>query len=500
MSLTYEVMIDRLNAGDFLDPYDDVSERVLANPGLSVEWGRDQARSLAPPMIGACSFALNNQDGAISSEDGSSPWYQLLKPNRPFRASASRGDPIPYRSSLAYHTATPYRGVDWFPLFSGYTNGIRQLPAIGQRTVEFDAIGMAARLQRTTISLPLSTNIRTDQAVTEVLDEVGWPADKRTLSTGDTTLREWWVNERTAWAVLVELLASEGPGATMYEDPYGYLHFENRNYRTLASRSTTSQATFYDTADGGDLYHIAIEYDSHWEDIFNRATLDTKRRELQSLQVVWTLGESISPAAGTPIEIRIKTTDPFQDAVAPVLTTDYTVTGGTVSTAISWTDAASTVLTVTNTSGTPVVSDLQLRAKPYTVIGETTLEASTTLESDADDQTHVIAAWPEMDFNQAGAVLASAVSRYFRVRPRISITAVNADETHETALLNLRVSDRITVVDDHLGLNADLYIERIRYSATAGGRIMATFDCEPVYEFPGAAWDSAIWDTSLWGV
>lgn len=500
MTLTYRVEIDRLNAGDFLDPYDDVSERVLANPGLSIEWGRDAARSLAPPMVGACSFTLNNQDGVLSSEDGASPWYQLLRPNRAVRVSAMRGTPIPYRSSLDYRTATPYRGVDWFPLFSGYTNDLRHQPAIGQRTVEFDAIGTAGRLQRATISLALSTNLRTDQAVTQVLDAVGWPADKRVIAVGDATLREWWVNERKAWEVLAELLASEGPGAAMYEDPYGFFHFENRNYRTLTARSTTSQATFYDSPIGGSLYHVDVDYDPHWEDVFNRATITTKRRQLQTERVVWTLGESISPAAGTPIKIRIKTSDPFKDAITPVLTTDYTVAGGTVSMAITWTAAASTLLTVTNTSGAPVVSNLQMRAKPYTVIGETTLEEPTTLEADADDQTHVIPAWPEMDYNQAGALLASAQTRYFRVRPRISVTVVNVNEAHETAILDLGVSDRITVYETHLGLNADMWIERVRYSATAGGRLQATFDCEPVVDFPGAPWDQAIWNTSLWGL
>ncbi|HKV71934.1 MAG TPA: hypothetical protein VJN62_11845, partial [Gemmatimonadales bacterium] len=66
--------------------------------------------------------------------------------------------------------------------------------------------------------------IRTDQAIALVLDAAGWPSGKRALSPGDTTLLFWWADERSAWELLVELLASEGPG-TLYEDGDGVLPF-----------------------------------------------------------------------------------------------------------------------------------------------------------------------------------------------------------------------------------------------------------------------------------
>jgi len=52
------VGIDWNDDADYSDTGEDVSTRVLANPGIAIDRGRDQVRSLAPPMAGAATFDL----------------------------------------------------------------------------------------------------------------------------------------------------------------------------------------------------------------------------------------------------------------------------------------------------------------------------------------------------------------------------------------------------------------------------------------------------------
>lgn len=76
------------------------------------------------------------------------------------------------------------------------------------------------------VSTSLYRNISTSEAVNLLLDKLKWPADKRRIDKGKVTLDSWFVVNESAFKVISELVAAEGPHASFYEDENGNLVFE----------------------------------------------------------------------------------------------------------------------------------------------------------------------------------------------------------------------------------------------------------------------------------
>lgn len=507
-TVSYDVRVDWA-----LDGYggvpDDISCDVLAGPGMEIEYGRDAARSFAPPMVSAARLAVDNNDRTYSPEFAGSPLYQSLRPGRPVRIQASSGTADAYRAPTAYRETDPYRGTTVYPLFVGALDTIEQRPNWGDRSVAMTFLGSAATLLRKVIAVPVYQSITTGQAVGLALDAAGWPAALRSIAIGETQLRWWWAEERPCWDALVEVLASEGAGAMLYEDTEGVIHFENRNWRLSSLRSTTVQAIFSDLSDGtpgpppAELWYADLRYTPHWEDVVGRVTMPITQRVLDaSPSVVWKLGTPYSMnVIGQPNVITARPSDPFLAAIAPAAGTDYTVSGGTATVALSSSDGRVARITLTATSGSPVVSNLQLRAQALRSVGDTIIEASP--QDPPYDKTLELRGWPEIDPNHAQSVLNSIYARYGNSIPRIEVDVVNGTPAHVRACLGLRISDRVTIKNRHLGLDRDCYIEAIRHSVRAGGLHVTTFSCEVVTAVGGvggAVWDAAVWNAAVWGV
>jgi hypothetical protein len=243
-----EVLVSWDGSGNFDGPDDDVTADVAIDPGIVLDEGRDGAQTLAPPKIGAGGFELHNDEGTYSQERADSPVYQRVTPTRPVRFQASHGERRLYRSHTPYRAHLPYRGLGVWPLGRHLIDDISQATDFGNRRVKLGTLGYETVLTRATVTVAVQANIRTDQAVTLLLDAAGWPSDKRSIAPSDTTLLYWWCDERSPWDALLELLGAEGPG-TFYVDRDGVFHWENRNYRTITTRSTTSQASFFDRDD-----------------------------------------------------------------------------------------------------------------------------------------------------------------------------------------------------------------------------------------------------------
>ena len=147
----------------------------------------------------------------------------------------------------------------------------------------------------------------------------------------------------------------------------------------------------------------------------------------------------------------------------PALTTDYTVTGGTVTVSLAATSGLVAFITVTATSGTPTVSGpggtggLQLRAQPRWRPGETTVQNSVDASASITKFSPVpgvpiprvydVGGWPEIGVAHAQAVCDSWVNRYMVQRPSVELTLRNADDAHVRQILERTVSDRITLTE-----------------------------------------------------
>jgi hypothetical protein len=525
-------------SGTFAGAYDDVTARVASEPGLTIDVGKDGARTLDPPKVRAVDFELFNDDGRFSQERADSPVYQLVLPGRPVDISIRLGAADYYDGADAYDADDFYDGIATYSMVSATIDDISETSAYGNRRVSFNCLGIEHTLVEGTITVGVMTAPRIDQCVTAILDAVGWPSGQRAISIADTTLLYWWCDERAPWDALTELARSEGAGAALYVEG-GVIHFENRNYRTVASRSTTSQATFFDTAleevgpgmvytyddpyDADDLYDgqtsglwfTDFSYDPGFRQIRNRATYTTRQRVAGTPgTVVWSYGASLALAASQSVTLIARPNDPFTAAITPTTGGgDYSVAGGTVSVSLSAASGLAAFITVTATSGTPTVSVLRLRATPLTVAGETTVQNSVDASASIAKFSPIpsvpiprvfdVQGWPEIGVAYAEAVCNSWVTRYMVQRPAVEITLQNADDRHVRQILERTVSDRITLGERQTGLSADVWVngKQIAITGAGGRRLVCLLRCEKVEEVSGSVWDavSSLWDSAIWG-
>jgi hypothetical protein len=511
-----------------------VTRDTAGDPGVSITIGKDGARALSPPMVSALDFELYNHTATYSQENPSSPVYQRVLPGRPVRVNGTNGTSDAYDAPTAYDEADYYDGGITVALASAALDDISQDTAIGSQRVSLQCLGVESLLVNANVTVPLMVNPLVSDCISAILDAVGWPAARRAVSTSDTRLVLWWCDDRHPWDALGELMASEGPGS-LYVDGDAVFHFENRNYRATTPRCVAAQNAFYDTrgpnvsssayddatpydeADPYDgaavvLYFTRLSYDPGYKSIYNRATYPYRVRQLGVLGPIWTYGTTLAPAAGGTTLI-IRPSDPFSGAVVPVAGVDYTVAGGTVSVSLSASSGFVAFLTISATSGTPIVSGLQLRAQPWTTAAEATaqnvVDASESIARFSVIPGQLIPrvlslnGWPEVDQATASAVCDAWVLRYMVQRPAVTIEVRNVDGPHTAAILTRAVSDRVTLHERNTGLAADCWINEITRTVAGvrGSDVRAVLGCEKVDEVSGDLWDAVttLWDVSHWG-
>jgi hypothetical protein len=530
-----KVFVDWAADGTFTGPADDVTLDTAADPGIAIDAGRDGSRALNPPKVPSVSFELRNDHRRYSNEYAGSAAYQLVRPGTPISIVANYGESRAYRSATAYRADVPYRGVAVWTLARARLDEASQNAVLGQQRVRINGLGASSVLVGKAVTIPLQTAIRTDQAVALVLDAAGWPAAARAISPGSTTLLYWWADARSAWDLLVELTASEGPG-TMYEDADGTFHWEGRGYRSSTARCTTSQAVFGETAAQGTkpyraaalyrddaryrgsnegLYFTALQYQPGWKYVYASATYPTRRRAAGTPgTVVWQYGSTLTLAAGAVQTLFARPADPFTAAFAPTAVTDYVVTAGSATVALTYTSGFLAIVVITaGGSGATITgpagastTGIQLRATPLPVASETLAASSidTTSSQTAYGavQTLAVAGWPEIDPAMAQGVCNAWVERYRVQRPQVTISVRAADAAHFHEIVARQVSDRITLRSENTGVEGDVWIEsREIVMAGAGGRYLEViWQCEKVDTLVGFVWDGvpSLWDSAIW--
>jgi hypothetical protein len=523
------VLIDWAGDGLYADPASDVTRDTAADPGVEIDAGRDGARALNPPKVPAASFELRNDTARYSHENPASPVYQRIKPGVPVQVQARWGAVRLYRSAGLYRAQLAYRGVAVWAFATSRIDETRQTTQLGQQRLAVSTLGASSTLVGRAVSIPLQTSINTAYVIGLLLDAAGWPSDKRIISIGDTTLLYYWADERSCWDALLEVVAAEGAGAALYEDASGTIHFENRNYRAVNSRSVNSQAAFYDSRQAvGVPYRAArlyradrpyrgqpvsltftdLAYEPGWRSLYARATYNTNRRALGTLQPVWSAGGDIVLSANQSRTLFARPQDPFQNAVSPVAGTDYQVTAGSVTVSMTYTSGFLAILTVTaGASGCTVTGPaatptqgLQVRAQPLSIVSQAVVQSTVAVTSSDSAyrgvQTLDVAGWPEVDVPMAEAVCNSWASRYQVQRPQVTLSVYGGDHDHFEQLVRREVSDRISIRERNTGLQADVWIESKQLSIGPAGHVSGTWACEKCDAFFGYVWDGGV---SLWG-
>lgn len=519
--------------------YDDVSRYYLNSPGFVIDGiGRDQAAAYAPPKSPAFDLTLSNHDqrfspgGVLQNYLGRGPAVTLdVEYGTDVLVDA---DDVTVDS--LDHMVDGRASAAWF---TGVASQMQQsIDRRGPATVAVSALGtMASLLVDKRPVTTLYESITTDEAVTAILDAVGWDADLREISSGSTTLLYWWLNgQTTALDAINALLAAEGAGSCAYEDGAGVFHFEGRAFRETNRRSSEVQWTFFDgatssnaivddetvTVDATDvlvdgplphpLYHIVpAQYTSNPDEVVKSVAATVNTRVASSVQKIGEFGTALTLTSNQVYDWVLTTQDPFKSAVTPADATDYTVSVGSLasvallstsgqSVTVRWTAGGSGATILGVTSNGPQLRAVNLPVVSSQVVTSTT-DTSTTAPRYQPQDPLVLDAWPEVEPTQALDLVNSYALRYRRERRKIHFSVRNVDATHMHTILTMQISDRIRFVHTYAFLNIEAWVEQLGYVvAPGGGTVTLNVGCEQVFDLGGGAFDSAQFDIDVFGL
>jgi hypothetical protein len=406
-------------------------------------------------------------------------------------------------------------------LFSGRIDDYDVHADYGDRTAEFTFLDALNDLSGIKLSTGVYGSMRTGELVNTILDLVGWTAG-RDIDEGATVVRYWWAEGADALGAINDLVKSEGPPALAYVDPSGTFVFRDRHHRLLRTQSREVRAYFSggrlgdceaDPPATGYDFTKPFTYSHGWRDVVNSVTFDVEERAPSAaLEAVWTDESTYTLAAGQSVDIEVSGSDPFVDAVTPVVGTDvvYTTTGGgTVSVLLSRTSGASARLTLRAVGGPVTVTTFQLRARPLTV--QRTVKVSMT--DPGSITRHGERAYPEgapwAGTADAEAIASMVLLHYARRRPTVQLRVVSQDPAHLVQVLQRTVSDRVHITHEEMGLDSDFFVERVTHSIQRLGRPgkapvhSVVLGCERDLEAPtnvftfdkrGAGFDEGVFD------
>lgn len=437
---------------------------------LVVSYGRDTARTTAAST--AASFGFNLTNG----KPGSVRYFSPENTSSPITGKIWPGTPAVLRRTLAGTTYT---------LFDGELDTLEVDPDDPAETfsaVALDAWGKPGAEQ---LSTPLYTGVRTGDAIAVILDAIGWTGP-RDLDPGATVMPYWWEDGTDAATAVQKLVDSEGPPAIAYVAG-GVFTFRDRHHRVLNSASTTSQATFALTipapsAPGSfKIRAKSFTYDHGLKNLANAAVFEVDQRKPSEPARIWETDDTFSLGVNEAYTIDIKPGDPFTAALVPREGPEYTVLSGTVTPSLSRTSGQSLVLTLTAGGAGAVVQGMAVIA--------TLIPVARTVKVSEEDTGSVALrgrqTWPGTapwaNVYDARVIAQKIVSVYGTNRPLVTFEIENLDDTYLTQILARKISDRITIRNDKIGLNADFIIERITHTIGTKFQVhRARFHCQVV--------------------
>lgn len=462
----YRLALDWSRAGTFDGPYEDVSALVSASADMPLSTGRDTSQAASDLPAGTLDFQIEDLDGVFAPALSSSPLANKIVPG------------VPARLDLTVAEVTYNLTVGVLDRFTYDPN---------RRTLAGTLIDGWGQVASQSLSTPVYQGYRTGDLIHIVLDAVGWPTEARNIASGATLVPYWWAEGKDAATAIQELADSEGPPAIAYVEG-GVFVFEDRHSRLFAARSTTSQATYTHivpegTGPAGDLKMLkdSIRYDHGLAHIVNSVSFEVDVRAPAAEAVVWSTDTPFVVPAGTTTTIFASANDPFLQATTPVAGVDYILQGGTATASLDRDSGQSLRITLTAGGTDATVASLAVRAYPLTAVR--------TVKVEAEDTSSVLAkgrrkwgrppvwAGPE----DAKAIAQRIVATYATARPVLTFTTDGAiNDTYLADFAARRVSDRITVREDVLGINGDFIVERVDREITSlGVSSRLTITCEP---------------------
>jgi len=190
-------------------------------------------------QTGTLSLRIVDQNGDFNPLNTAGPYYGLLDPMRKVTISG---------------TST----VGTYPMFSGYITGYSTTTPLNAVDVVYttitavDAFRLATMAQISTVA-GASAGDLSGTRITQILDQIAWPATMRDIDPGLTTLQTDPGTARTSLAAMQTVELSEF--GALYIDPSGSFVFQDRN---LTASSVAGTATVFNDNGTGIKYSNAL--------------------------------------------------------------------------------------------------------------------------------------------------------------------------------------------------------------------------------------------------
>lgn len=477
----HQLGIDWSRQGTYANAKEDISTPgtgYVSNDPILIRFGRNEARATEDAIVGELSASINNIGKVFSPENASSPIAGKVLPGTPVR----------------YTVTDPATG-SIRTLFSGAIDDFTAEPESTLFTFSaLDAWGAPGAEQ---LSTPVYAGQRTGYLIGVILDAIGWTGP-RDLDPGATVVDWWWSEGDDAATAVQKLVESEGPPAIAYVDG-GTFVFRDRFHRLLDANSLTSQGTFTHiqptgTGPAGDFKILkgSFSYNHGLKYLANSVTLQVDQRVPGVTTQVWSTDTPITLAANQTLQLIADSADPFINAVAPdpnATEPDYVLSTGTLlSTSLSRDSGQTTIITLVNDATPAVLIDgLRLRATPLSVARSVKVTAEDTASVSAYRRQTWSGTAPWANVYDAQAIANRVVAVYAQPRPTVTFTIASVNAATLTKILTLRISDRITVRNDVMGMNRDFYVESVAYEITRLGQLVKlTLGCQVVEPVRGS--------------
>ncbi len=471
-----------LNMGD----YEDITCWVLgADSPLNFREGRDTARSLASISPSEIQFdCVNSVENShmFSPDNTGSPLYGYLEP----------GKAVVIRCFYDNQAAS---------IFHGFVDDYTLQPNPGDKFVEFSCMDALQYLANATISTEMYPSIRTGEAVNVILDTINWPATKRDIDPGATTIRWWHEDDNDGLTAIQNLVASEGLPAISFVDEFGNFIFRDRHHRQLQTRSKGIQTIFHPDPNFDEpLFSAPMEFSIGWKDIINQVSIEVSDRAPGELDTVWDSDDIIVIDPGQTHTIDIKASTPFYNAQA--LTSGYedvtdfdadigkditlkTGSGTLASVNLSRTSGSSAKLDLKAGGTTVTISRLKLRGYP---VNDVDNPIKITQEDSESVQKYgpkgVTSEFPWTCKNDMEAIAQIVLGHRATRLPIVNIDINNGHPVRISNIMKRQLSDRIHISEMlDTFTNDDYFIEVIEHTINNNGaNHVMTIGCEKARE------------------
>ena len=299
-TLTWKINFDWTTAGT----YDTRNDAKYAT-GLRVMRGRTQYIAAAgngfePMTPGYCTITLDNSSGDYDPYNTSGALYPNVAPGKYVRVLVNTG------------------GAD-IPVFAGRVESIEPTGGVSNPAVIITAYDGLKQLQDMQITTNLHTNIRTGEAVDEILSTAAqWPSVWSTrLESGADIIPYWWENDISAMDAIDRISQAEFGGYAVLAD--GTFRFKARGL------SSGEVATFDQSVMLKDI-QVPMPYNV----VRNVIKVVVHPKVAQTTAALWTLQDKPYVAGSGSLEVWGNYTYEGRavgaiNTIQPVATTDYTM-------------------------------------------------------------------------------------------------------------------------------------------------------------------------------